>query len=148
MRAAIIAIASAAILSGCGTITRGSSEDVAINVTPADAAVRLSNGMQCTGSCVVKIARKDSFTVTASAPGYAPQTVAVTTRVSGGGGATMAGNILVGGIIGAGVDAASGASLDHHPNPVVINLERGTRPPAAASRPSRNGSARKAAPTS
>ena len=35
----------------------------------------------------------------------------------------MAGNVLVGGIIGVGVDAASGAALDLTPNPVVVTLQ-------------------------
>lgn len=34
----------------------------------------------------------------------------------------MAGNILVGGLIGIGVDAVTGATLDHFPNPAVISL--------------------------
>ncbi len=145
MKSAFLALASTLLLTGCGTITRGSNEDVAINVTPSNAAVRLSNGMQCQGSCVVKIPRKDSFTVTASAPGYAPQTVAVGTRVSGGGGASMAGNIVAGGLIGVGVDAATGASLDHSPNPVVINLGQDAAPAKA---PGRRAPGRKGVPTS
>ncbi len=35
----------------------------------------------------------------------------------------MAGNVLVGGIIGAGVDASSGAVLELVPNPVEVQLE-------------------------
>lgn len=36
----------------------------------------------------------------------------------------MAGNLLLGGIVGIGVDAVTGAALDHYPNPVNIALER------------------------
>ncbi|WP_210247459.1 hypothetical protein [Neoaquamicrobium microcysteis] len=42
--------------------------------------------------------------------------------MSGGGAAGLAGNILIGGVIGAGVDVATGATLDHHPNPANIYL--------------------------
>jgi hypothetical protein len=35
----------------------------------------------------------------------------------------MAGNVLLGGIIGAGVDVATGAMLDLVPNPLVVKLE-------------------------
>jgi hypothetical protein len=35
----------------------------------------------------------------------------------------MAGNVLVGGLIGAGVDVATGAMLDLSPNPVNVTLE-------------------------
>ena len=52
-----------------------------------------------------------------------PQQIRVTNRVSGSGGAAMAGNVLVGGIIGAGVDASTGAMLELVPNPVEVGLE-------------------------
>jgi hypothetical protein len=42
--------------------------------------------------------------------------------MSGGGGAGMAGNVIFGGLIGAGVDATSGALKKLEPNPVVIQL--------------------------
>ncbi|WAP67077.1 hypothetical protein [Jiella pelagia] len=59
----------------------------------------------------------------ASKPGYQTETVQVSTEVSGGGAAGMAGNILLGGVVGIGVDAVTGAALDHTPNPVNIVLE-------------------------
>ncbi|MDP2581055.1 hypothetical protein Q8W37_14030 [Shimia thalassica] len=42
----------------------------------------------------------------------------------GSGGAALAGNILVGGIVGIGVDAATGSTLDHVPNPVIADFGR------------------------
>jgi hypothetical protein len=38
------------------------------------------------------------------------------------GAAGFAGNILAGGLIGMGVDAATGAAQDHKPNPVIVTL--------------------------
>jgi hypothetical protein len=35
----------------------------------------------------------------------------------------FAGNVIIGGVIGMGVDAVSGATLDHYPNPATIVLE-------------------------
>ena len=35
----------------------------------------------------------------------------------------MAGNVLLGGVIGAGIDVASGAMLNLVPNPLVVTLE-------------------------
>jgi hypothetical protein len=57
-----------------------------------------------------------------SKPGFEPQTVFVGTRVAGAGAAGFAGNVLVGGVVGMGVDAASGATLEHFPNPVAVVL--------------------------
>ncbi|MFC5385149.1 hypothetical protein ACFPLB_04115 [Aquamicrobium segne] len=42
--------------------------------------------------------------------------------MSGEGAAGLAGNVLIGGLIGVGVDAATGATLDHYPNPAHILL--------------------------
>ncbi|HMQ58399.1 MAG TPA: translation initiation factor 2 [Rhizobiaceae bacterium] len=124
-----------AAVAGCGTITRGTTEQVAIDVEPKDATVTTSLGLGCTAMpCSIKVPRKEEFTVTASKPGYVTETVEVKTKVSGGGAASVAGNVLVGGVIGAGIDVHNGAGLDHDPNPVVIRLrEEGA--PASPQKP-------------
>jgi hypothetical protein len=48
--------------------------------------------------------------------------VPVSTRIAGAGAAGFAGNILVGGLVGMGVDAATGSTLEHFPNPVLASL--------------------------
>lgn len=45
------------------------------------------------------------------------------TEISGAGGAAFAGNILLGGAVGMGADAATGAAYNHTPNPVSVTLE-------------------------
>ena len=114
----------AAMLAGCGTVVRGTTEDIVIDVQPLDAVVSTTLNHRCTAMpCVVKVQRKDKFIVTASREGYVTQSVDVTTKVSGKGAAGFAGNIVAGGVIGMGVDAATGAALDHTPNPVIIRLQ-------------------------
>jgi hypothetical protein len=61
--------------------------------------------------------------VTISKLGYEKQTVQIVPQIGGGGGAGMAGNIVFGGVIGAGVDVASGAMYDLKPNPLFVTLE-------------------------
>jgi len=56
--------------------------------------------------------------VSCSKPGYSDGSTQVTGRVEG----TTAGNILLGGVIGLGVDAASGA-LYKYPDTVTVTLE-------------------------
>ncbi len=41
----------------------------------------------------------------------------------------LPGNILLGGIIGMGVDAATGAALDRKPNPVIVHAAARNKPP-------------------
>jgi hypothetical protein len=60
--------------------------------------------------------------VTVSKPGYVPQTVKVESKFGGTGGGAMAGNLLLGGAIGMGVDAGTGAYRSLYPNPVSVHL--------------------------
>ncbi|GHB22581.1 hypothetical protein GCM10007094_08450 [Pseudovibrio japonicus] len=112
------------ILSGCGSVTRGTSETVKVYASPEDAQIATNIGMSCPSSpCTLKVPRKTEFAVTVSKEGYKTEKVNVSTEVAGTGVASMAGNVLVGGIIGAGVDAYTGAMLNHNPNPVLVELK-------------------------
>lgn len=118
-------VAMAALsLAGCATITRGTNDVLVVESTPQAAQVKLSNGQSCDDTpCSFKLPRKSELNLVVSKEGCKPVNVHVTNRVSGGGGAAMAGNVLVGGIIGAGVDAGTGAMLELVPNPVKVQLE-------------------------
>lgn len=127
--AAILAVG----VSGCGSIVRGTDEPVAFMSDPPGAQVVTTKGYACPLTpCSIKVDRSDEFDATISKPGYIPQVVQVRTKLTSSGGASFAGNILAGGVIGMGVDAATGAALDHTPNPVSVTLEPEGRPTAAA----------------
>lgn len=113
----------ACCLTGCGTVTRGTTESVSITAEPADAAIRTSLGHSCPQSpCTVEVSRKTKFTAFADKQGYKPGSIYLDTRVAGAGAAGVAGNVIVGGVVGIGVDVATGAALDHFPNPAHIRL--------------------------
>lgn len=119
-------------LSACATITRGEHTAWEVNTNPVGATVKTTNGFFCDSTpCSLRMMRKSEFTATISKPGYKTLEVRVTNKVSGSGGAGMAGNVLVGGIIGAGVDVATGAMLDLTPNPLNVSLEKDDGPPHA-----------------
>ena len=122
-------------LGGCASVTRGWNEQIQISSEPQGAEVRTSMSQACVTPCTLQVGRKDEFSVNFSKPGYQPQTVMVTTRLAGGGAAGFAGNVLVGGIIGMGVDAASGATLEHYPNPVLAVLQPAAPPLRPAPQP-------------
>ncbi len=112
------------LLNSCATITRGVHEKLKVQSDPSGANVVLSTGEKgITPATFVELRRHDPFTVTVSKPGYVSQTVSVTSHVGGTGGTAMAGNILLGGAIGMGVDAGTGAYDSLYPNPVSVNLE-------------------------
>lgn len=86
-------------------------------------------GHECTTPCAITVSRKEDFSVTFTLAGYESQTVAVKSDLSAKGAVGMTGNVLIGGAVGIVADAASGATLDHKPNPVVVTLQR-LGPPA------------------
>ena len=128
-----IALACAATsLTACATMTRGTTQEFTVESSPPGASVATSNGFTCPSTpCTFRMARKDAFRVTVAMDGYVSQTVEVTSSVSGAGGTAMAGNILVGGLIGGAVDATSGAMNDLKPNPLVVVLRTPAQEAAA-----------------
>jgi hypothetical protein len=82
------------------------------------------------------VKRNEEFIATFTKPGYRPQQVEVKTQLAAEGAVGVAGNVLVGGVIGLGVDAITGAGGEHVPNPVSVVLEPlQAAPPSAARRP-------------
>jgi hypothetical protein len=116
-------VAASLMLPACATVTRGTKETFNIETTPTEAQVSLSNGQSCVSPCKLKLKRKDEFTVTAKKDGYKDATANVRSVIKGGGVAGAAGNVLIGGIIGAAVDGSSGAMRDLTPNPLKLTLE-------------------------
>jgi hypothetical protein len=120
----LLIMAFAASSAACATITRGTKEDWAVQTDPVGAAVKTDHGYSCSPTpCTIKLPRKNEFEVTVTKAGYKPYTARITNGISGKGTAGLVGNAVVGGIIGIGVDAVSGATLDLHPNPLVVKLE-------------------------
>jgi len=129
--------AATASLAACATITRGEHTAWEVNTNPPGAKVRTSNGFFCDSTpCSLTMTRKSEFTATITKPGYKTLEVRVTHKVSGNGGAGMAGNVIFGGIIGAGVDVTTGAMLDLTPNPLNVSLEKEEVVPVVAAQPS------------
>jgi hypothetical protein len=75
--------------------------------------------------------------VTVNKEGYVPQIIPLTKEIPGTGAAGFAGNVLLGGLVGMGVDAATGAALDHKPNPVIVTLQPAAPPPRRPKPPRR-----------
>ena len=113
-----------ALGSGCATITRGTSEAFVIETDPPGAEATLSNGLRCSTPCSLTVKRRGDFVVTIKKEGYETVVSNVTSSVDSGGAAGMAGNVLLGGVIGAGVDAGTGAMHSHKPNPLSVKLKR------------------------
>jgi hypothetical protein len=114
--------AAALTLSACATVTRGTSQKFNIESSPDKAEVTLSNGQQCVTPCQMKLKRKPGFTATVKKEGYQTQTIAVESKLGGGGAVAGAGNIILGGVIGGIVDGTNGSMNNLTPNPLKVTL--------------------------
>jgi len=117
--AAVVLLGTA--LSGCASIIKGSSEDIALNTTPVSgASCSLKNGVgEWTASstpATVKVERsKTNIQVHCSKQGYQDGT----TQVASGFQLWTLGNVLIGGLIGVGIDWGTGAINDY---PSTVNV--------------------------
>ena len=118
----IASIALALLAGACATITRGTTSQIQIHSNPPEAQARTSMGFTCITPCTLQAGRKDEFSVVISKAGYHTVEIPVRTQVAGAGAAGFAGNILIGGVVGMAADAATGATLEHFPNPVTVTL--------------------------
>lgn len=117
-----VLVGSVLLVQGCATITRGTTEVLVIETTPSGADVSLSNGLRCFTPCALEVKRKANLVLDITKAGYEPARLNVLSEVAGAGAAGMAGNVILGGVIGAGVDAATGATKRLVPNPVRVTL--------------------------
>lgn len=152
------AVLCASVLVACATVVRGTTERFDVQTVPAGATAKFSITPMCDGDCMRKYypdtaarmgdradwtmttpdcttpcmitpPRTSVVTVTFTKTGYESRTVEVRPRVAKGA-VAIAGNAIVGGATGMLIDAASGAGLDHCPNPLIVQLvPAGSRAP-------------------
>ena len=138
-------VALCAVVGGCASVTRGTTENLTIVSTPPGAEATISgldNPTACVTPCTVVVKRNADISVSVAKQGYEPQVVQLTKEIPAAGAAGFAGNVLIGGLVGMGVDAVTGAATDHKPNPVDVTLQ----PLAPPARPAPPRKPRPAAP--
>ncbi|MEO6067408.1 MAG: hypothetical protein ABIQ41_05450 [Gemmatimonadales bacterium] len=111
-------------LSGCATILGGgSSQAVSIqSSTPATHfVIRSSSGIQIASGDApqsVRLPRKNEYQIDFTAPGFQPQTIALTKGTNG----WIFGNLVVGWIVGFAIDFATGSAYKLEPSVVNITM--------------------------
>ncbi len=121
-------LGAAMALGACATVTKGTDDTVQFVSTPPGATVSFKevsgriNQSGCTTPCTLEINRKFTYSVEFEKPGYQTYVQLLEPKLSGDGTAGMAGNLLLGGVIGAAVDASTGAMNDLKPNPMIAEL--------------------------
>ncbi len=131
MNTAVKTLACAALigLGGCATVVKGTTQDILVETDPTGASctVSNSNGVQVAvlnqTPGAVQVSRSKhalTFSCTKTPQFTSPSIQVVQSDFNG----MTFGNILVGGLIGAAVDASTGAN-NNYPEKVFINLSAG-----------------------
>lgn len=113
------------LLGGCASIVKGTNQSISITTTPVDGArCELSNnkGTWYVNNTPASITVHRSFeelNVRCEKRGYGKGRLSVKSNTT----ASVAGNVLLGGVIGAGVDVANGAAYDY-PQNIVVPLRK------------------------
>jgi hypothetical protein len=133
LRAAGAAAALPLLLASCATVIAGTTQEIAIETDPSGASCGFTRGnegavvsVQTPGKVTVQ-RRKEVMQVTCTRDGYEPATETVESTYNG---ATV-GNVLLGGLIGVAVDAASGAN-NSYPDRIMIVMTPSSFPDAAS----------------
>jgi hypothetical protein len=119
IRSTIAITLLALLVGGCATSVNGPTQRIHIDSLPTGASLTiLQTGQQLTAPVEVELRRDAVYTIQATLEGYEPA-MGYLDRVTSD---AVLGNILLGGSIGASVDADSGAGYALTPNPLVVPL--------------------------
>lgn len=106
--------------TSCATILTGTKDSITFNSTPEGAKVMHKGMEKCTTPCTAEIPRSLSRQmVTLQKEGFNNKEVKLTKTFN----AVSLVNILLGGVIGVGIDAATGSLTKYSPNAYKIELE-------------------------
>lgn len=113
-----VTLATILLITGCATITQDSKTTVTVQSSPegADCYV-LQSGEKVTTPGVISLARQcRSVTLICNKKGYEQTTKVIPSKLA----TAMAGNFLLGGPIGAGIDGLSGKGCTYEDNIIVV----------------------------
>lgn len=109
-------------LTGCATIFHGSNEDISVQSSPAGAKVTTtpSTGTYTTPT-ELNLARKNSYVLDFTAPGYSTASFNIQNSISGG---YVVADVLLTGLVGVVVDGLTGAWYNLSPGEAVVSLTK------------------------
>src|SRR2546427_6106928 len=106
------------LASSCATIINGTTQKIPVNSVPSGARVIIGETTVYKTPTVIDLPRKENHTLQFELEGYETETVKVESVTSG----AVMGNLLLGGLIGWGVDAASGGQYRLVPESIHVSL--------------------------
>lgn len=105
--------------SGCASVLRGSRQAIPISSEPQGADILVDGALAGVTPADIQMERKRDHLVTVQMAGYESRSVPVVKSIGG----AVWGNILAGGLIGWGVDAATGAQYNLSPETISVQLQ-------------------------
>ena len=105
-------------LNGCATLVNGTHQIVPVSSSPLGAHVMVDGNLLFETPCQIRLRRNETHILRFSMAGYNPTEFHLTRASSSAG----YGNIAFGGLIGAGIDLASGANYKLVPASVHVTL--------------------------
>lgn len=106
------------LCGGCATIIHGSSQELAVTSIPPGARFTVDGEGSHVTPATIKLQRKRDHSLVFELEGYQTEQTTVTHVISG----AVAGNILLGGFIGWGVDAITGAQYRLVPETISVSM--------------------------
>lgn len=119
MRVRTLAVAAFLLATGaCATVMQGTKQGISINSNPTGASIMVDGEPMGTTPAVLQLARKKEHVVRLDLEGYQPFEMALTKTTSG----WVWGNLVFGGLVGLGVDAATGGLYKLTPETIAANM--------------------------
>jgi hypothetical protein len=124
-----LTVTAACALTGCGTILHGPRQAVPVQTNPSGATVTATpaDGGPVTTPGTLDLQRKNTYQLTFTSPGYSTATASLHPNIGVG---TVIADVLLTGLVGVVVDAATGSWYGLVPENVNVTLNRmsGTGP--------------------
>ena len=108
-------LGTALVIVSCASIIHGTGQDISVNSVPSGAKVMVKGVHMATTPAVIELKRKESNIILRfEKEGYEPVEIALNRSVDG----WIAGNIILGGLIGLAIDFINGAAYKLSPSEV------------------------------
>ena len=116
----LLVISLALTLGSCCTLVNGKHDDVRVNSNVTSATVKVDGVVKGVTPCTIEVKRKGGQVLSVEKAGYETYQARLESSCSG----WVVGNILLGGIIGLGVDCITGAVVDVEPDEVNAIMQK------------------------
>lgn len=110
--------ATAGLTQGCATLIKGSSQSIPVSSDPPAADIVLDGKVVGQTPKTLVLKRDNNYLITIQKTGFEQQSVPVVKNIGG----AVWGNVIAGGLVGWGVDAASGSQYNLLPASVAVRL--------------------------